>query len=82
MIVSPSLLVPTQLIISAGEELEKVTRVLTDEDKALLEVEFVGKNGQKRKMEACDIPFFTLACELTLCLDDYGSTKVEEVSAV
>ncbi|KAI0358475.1 hypothetical protein OH77DRAFT_1420865 [Trametes cingulata] len=33
------------------EILEKATRVLTDEDKALLETEFVGKNGQRRKLE-------------------------------
>lgn len=35
----------------AGEILEKATRVLTDAEKAQLEVEFVGKNGQRRKME-------------------------------
>ncbi|KAJ3540234.1 hypothetical protein NM688_g6257 [Phlebia brevispora] len=33
------------------EILEKVTRVLTPEEKAQLEVEFVGKNGQRRKLE-------------------------------
>ncbi|KAI0766466.1 P-loop containing nucleoside triphosphate hydrolase protein [Irpex lacteus] len=33
------------------EVLEKTTRVLTDAEKAQLEVEFVGKNGQRRKLE-------------------------------
>ncbi|GJE92231.1 hypothetical protein PsYK624_083840 [Phanerochaete sordida] len=33
------------------EILEKVTRVLTDAEKAQMEVEFVGKNGQRRKLE-------------------------------
>ncbi|KAI0823669.1 P-loop containing nucleoside triphosphate hydrolase protein [Trametes gibbosa] len=33
------------------EILEKATRVLTDEEKALFETEFVGKNGQRRKLE-------------------------------
>ncbi|KAL4254967.1 ABC transporter superfamily protein [Abortiporus biennis] len=33
------------------EILEKASRVLTDEEKAQLEVEFVGKNGQRRKLE-------------------------------
>ncbi|THH31808.1 hypothetical protein EUX98_g2391 [Antrodiella citrinella] len=33
------------------EILEKTTRVLTDAEKAQMEVEFVGKNGQKRKLE-------------------------------
>lgn len=35
----------------AGEILEKATRVLTDAEKAQMEVEFVGKNGQRRKLE-------------------------------
>ncbi|PSR74621.1 hypothetical protein PHLCEN_2v9687 [Hermanssonia centrifuga] len=33
------------------EILEKATRVLTDAEKAQMEVEFVGKNGQRRKLE-------------------------------
>ncbi|KAI0780034.1 P-loop containing nucleoside triphosphate hydrolase protein [Fomes fomentarius] len=33
------------------EILEKATRVLTDGDRALLETDFVGKNGQRRKLE-------------------------------
>lgn len=31
--------------------LEKATRVLTEEEKAQLEVPFVGKNGTTRKLE-------------------------------
>jgi hypothetical protein len=34
-----------------GEILEKATRVLTDEEKALLDQEWVGKDGTKRKLE-------------------------------
>ncbi|KDQ53477.1 hypothetical protein JAAARDRAFT_197292 [Jaapia argillacea MUCL 33604] len=33
------------------EILEKATRALTEEEKALYETDFVGKNGQKRKLE-------------------------------
>ncbi|KZT50855.1 hypothetical protein CALCODRAFT_504239 [Calocera cornea HHB12733] len=33
------------------ELLEKSTRVMTDEEKAQLEVEFVGKNGERRKID-------------------------------
>jgi elongation factor 3 len=33
------------------EVLEKATRALTNEDKALLDKDFVGKNGQRRKLE-------------------------------
>ena len=39
--------------MTLGEILEKATRVLTDEEKALLETDFVGKNGQRRKLEVC-----------------------------
>ncbi len=35
----------------AGEILEKATRILTDAEKQQMEVEFVGKNGQRRKLE-------------------------------
>ena len=31
--------------------MEKATRVITDEEKALLDTDFVGKNGQRRKLE-------------------------------
>lgn len=33
------------------ELLEKATRVLTDEEKRLLDQEWVGKDGSKRKLE-------------------------------
>ena len=39
-----------------GEVLEKATRVLTDEEKALLDKDFVGKNGQRRKLEVSVTP--------------------------
>jgi hypothetical protein len=39
-----------------GEILEKATRVLTDEEKALLDKDFVGKNGQRRKLEVSATP--------------------------
>lgn len=34
-----------------GEILEKATRILTDEEKAIMDTDFVGKNGQRRKLE-------------------------------
>ena len=34
-----------------GELLEKATRVLTDEEKKVLEQDWVGKDGSKRKLE-------------------------------
>lgn len=39
------------VFLSVGEVLEKVTRVLTPEEQALLDQDWVGKNGTKRKME-------------------------------
>jgi hypothetical protein len=39
---------PHSLPFLSGEVLEKATRVLTDEEKALPDKDFVGKNGQTR----------------------------------
>jgi elongation factor 3 len=36
-----------------GELSEKATRVLTVEEKELLDKDWIGKNGTKRKMEVC-----------------------------
>lgn len=41
----------TRILLCLGEVLEKVTRVLTPEEQALLDQDWVGKNGTKRKME-------------------------------
>jgi hypothetical protein len=38
-------------VLFAGEILEKITRILTPEEQAILDKEWVGKNGTKRKME-------------------------------
>ena len=38
-----------------GELLEKVTRVLTAEEKKVLEQDWVGKDGSKRKLEVREI---------------------------
>ena len=69
--------------LSSGEILEKATRVLTEEEKAQLEVEFVGKNGQRRKLEAwfsslipgCHAAYVSRTAA-------YGSPKIEEVFPV
>jgi hypothetical protein len=37
--------------VRLGELLEKATRVLTDEEKLVLDQEWVGKDGSKRKLE-------------------------------
>jgi hypothetical protein len=39
------------IVLHLGEILEKATRALTEEDKALLDKDFVGKNGQRRRLE-------------------------------
>lgn len=62
-----------------GEILEKATRILTDAEKAQLEVEFVGKNGQRRKMEVRTTSEVYLSCIDPAFADDYGSTEIEEV---
>ncbi len=45
------------LFFCLGEVLEKATRAMTDEDKALLDKDFVGKNGQRRKLEVSVVPY-------------------------
>jgi len=40
-----------------GELLEKATRVLTAEEKHILEQDWVGKDGSKRKLEVRQITF-------------------------
>jgi len=65
-----------------GEVLEKATRVLTDEEKALLDKDFVGKNGQRRKLEVSATP--SLCSCLYLRIDllriaYHGSSKTEEI---
>jgi hypothetical protein len=43
-----------------GEILEKATRVLTDEEKTLLDQEWVGKDGTKRKLEVSCFLSYTI----------------------
>lgn len=38
---------------TVGEILEKQTRVLTEEEKAQLDVPFVGRDGSVRRLEVC-----------------------------
>ena len=66
-------------MLSVGEVLEKVTRVLTDAEKAQMEVEFVGKNGQRRKLEVSFTSRLTRSVLTTSRLVDHGSPKTEEV---
>lgn len=47
------------LIFYQGELLEKATRVLTPAEQAIMDTEWVGKDGSKRKLEVhsspCDV---------------------------
>jgi hypothetical protein len=49
--VSPHLSLAQRCSFEIGELTAKSTRVLTEEEKALLDIPFVGKNGEKRKLE-------------------------------
>jgi len=65
-------------LYSIGEILEKATRVLSEEEKAQLEVDFVGKNGEKRKLEVCTPrKFFSLSLKPRLV--DHGKAKVKKI---
>ena len=57
------------LFILIGEVLEKATRVLSEEDRIMMDQEFVGRNGEKRKIEVgFDLRFSTSikVCEINL----------------
>lgn len=47
------------------EVLEKITRVLTPEEKELLEKEWVGRNGEKRKIEVSVAPVLRVESNVT-----------------
>lgn len=60
-----------------------MTRALTEEDKAMMEVPFVGRNGEKRKIEVSDDTLYLFCRNLThLLLEYHGTSKTEEESPV
>jgi hypothetical protein len=68
------------VLLILGEILEKATRVLTDEDKALLDKDFVGKNGQRRKLEVSVPPPHICTFQSNILHTAYhGSSKTEEI---
>jgi len=72
----------TYIVLLLGEILEKATRVLTDEEKALLDKDFVGKNGQRRKLEVSAAPSQCSRLYLRtylLQIAYHGSSKTEEI---
>ena len=71
-------------ILSAGEILEKVTRILTPEERALLDMDWVGRNGTKRKMEVSCLHLTALGCGRAThgCVGNHGPTKAEEIAPI
>ena len=66
-----------------GEVLEKATRALTDEDKALLDKGFVGENGRRRKFEVSVVHVITMRHELKILVVAYHRlSQTEEVIPV
>jgi hypothetical protein len=69
------------LILLSGELLEKSTRVLTEQDKALLDQEWAGRDGSKRKLEVWNTNVVSAARSTDgnkLDVAHYGSTKAQE----
>lgn len=63
-----------------GELVEKSTRVLTDEERAVLETEFVGRNGERRKIEVnISRKQYT---HTHSWLVHYGTTKAQEIASL
>ena len=66
-----------------GEVLEKATRALTDEDKALFDKGFVGENGRRRKLEVSVVHAVTIRRELKILVVAYHRlSKTEKVISV
>lgn len=65
----------------SGELLEKATRVLTAEEQAVLDQEWVGKDGSKRRLEVYTLVDFYLSRKLIgyLLLDDHGSPEIKKI---
>ena len=82
MIVSKATTLDFIRLTFSGEILEKTTRVLTHEEKVLLDQEWVGRDGTKRKLEV--VPHY---CYLSFSgakpnVDGHGSPKIEKVVPV
>ena len=65
-----------------GEIVEKSTRVLTEEEKKVLDQDFVGKNGEKRKIEVGSASLCVPNTYSLQSLVHHGSTKAQEVSQI
>lgn len=64
-----------------GEILEKATRILTDEEKLVLDQDWVGKDGSKRKLEvSMQLLLFHQKHKLTdFSIADHGPSKAKEI---
>ena len=62
-----------------GEVLEKATRALTEEEKKVMETEWVGKTGEKRKLEVRILSGASIGSLRDYFADDYGASKAQKV---
>jgi guanylate kinase len=66
-----------------GELLEKATRILTPEERVIFDMDWIGKDGSKRKLEVRLMSSESHSNEeLNRNIADYGQTKTEEVIPV
>lgn len=59
--------------------MDKITRVLTDEEKRVLDQDWVGRDGSKRKVEVCQNWLQLSLQDCDICAAGYGPTKAQEV---
>jgi hypothetical protein len=69
--------------INVGEILEKSTRMLTPEEAKVLDQDFVGKNGERRKIEVRTPSVYRLKKWANSLLPvHYGPTKAQKVASI
>jgi hypothetical protein len=69
--------------INVGEIVEKSTRMLTPEEAKVLDQDFVGKNGEKRKIEVRNPSIYRLKKWANFLLPvHHGPTKAEKVASI
>jgi elongation factor 3 len=60
------------------ELLEKSTRIMTDEEREALDIDFVGKDGSKRKIEVCLYRLYDSIANIGSPTDDHGPLEAQE----
>ena len=63
--------------------MEKLTRVLTVQENQILDQDWVGRDGSKRKVEVCRLWLQKFLIRVVIfCAVDYGETEIQEIVSI